>query len=61
MKDVSAAISKGSWKGWGPPQLTIPPELLDVADAFRELQEAHHLADYEDAKIWISSTKWTLL
>src|SRR5271166_6820083 len=34
MMEVSAVVKKGSWKSWSSPQLRVPHELLDVADAF---------------------------
>lgn len=50
--EISEAVSKGSWKSWHIPQLSIPIELQDVAKAFINLQEARHLADYDNTKIW---------
>jgi uncharacterized protein (UPF0332 family) len=55
MREISEAVSKGSWKSWRTPQLSIPPELQDVAKAFINLQEARHLADYDNTKIWTST------
>ncbi|MGA3189916.1 MAG: hypothetical protein ABSF22_22655 [Bryobacteraceae bacterium] len=52
MKEVSVAVSKGSWKTWSAEQKSVPRELLNVADAFIDLQEARHLADYDNTKIW---------
>jgi hypothetical protein len=53
--EVSAVVKKGSWKSWSTPQLSVPPELLCVADAFIDLQEARHLANYDNTKIWTST------
>ena len=55
MREISEAISKGSWKSWRTPQLSIPFELQHVAKAFINLQEARHLADYDNTKIWTST------
>jgi uncharacterized protein (UPF0332 family) len=55
MKEVSTVLSKGSWRSWSNPHLNIPVELVDVADAFVTLQEARHLADYDNTKIWTST------
>jgi hypothetical protein len=42
-------------KSWSTPQLTVPIELKKLADAFVRLQEARHLADYDNTKIWTST------
>jgi uncharacterized protein (UPF0332 family) len=55
MKEISEAVWKGSWKTWGTPQLTVPTELKQLANAFVVLQEARHLADYDNTKIWTST------
>jgi uncharacterized protein (UPF0332 family) len=52
MKELSAVVKKGSWKSWSAPQLIVPRELMDVADAFNDLQEARHFADYDNSKLW---------
>ena len=55
MKEISEVVSKGTWKSWCTPRLPIPFELQDVAKAFVTLQEARHLADYDNTKIWTST------
>ena len=55
MKKISEALSKGSWEGWRVPQEPISKELQDVAEAFVRLQEARHMADYDNTKTWTST------
>jgi uncharacterized protein (UPF0332 family) len=55
MKEISEAVSKGSWKTWSRPQLTVSFELKELAETFVRLQEARHLADYDNTKIWTST------
>src|SRR5580698_4496789 len=55
MREISEAVSKGSWKSWRTPQLFVPPELKQLADAFIGLQEARHVADYDNTRIWTST------
>jgi uncharacterized protein (UPF0332 family) len=55
MREISEAVWKGSWKSWHTPRLSIPVELQAVAKAFINLQEARHLADYDNTKIWTST------
>jgi uncharacterized protein (UPF0332 family) len=55
MKEISEAVSKGAWKSWRTPRLAIPNELQEVAAAFVTLQEARHVADYDNTKIWTST------
>jgi uncharacterized protein (UPF0332 family) len=52
MKEVSRVVWTGSWKSWSTPQLAVPVELKKFAEAFVRLQEARHLADYDNAKVW---------
>ena len=52
MKDVSRAVSRGTWRGWSAPPLTVSRELREVAEAFAGLQDARHQADYNNQKIW---------
>jgi len=52
MKEISGLVSKGSWKSWSTPQLIVPTELKKLAEAFVRLQEARHLADYDNTKVW---------
>jgi uncharacterized protein (UPF0332 family) len=52
MKEISGVVSKGSWKSWSTPPLTVPAELEELAEAFFRLQEARHVADYDNTKIW---------
>ena len=52
MKEVSRAVSTGSWRGWSTPHLPVPYELRDVAKSFIGLQEARHQADYNNEKQW---------
>lgn len=55
MREISEAVSRGSWKSWRTPQLVVPPELKQLADAFIGLQEARHLADYDNTRTWTST------
>jgi uncharacterized protein (UPF0332 family) len=55
MKEISEAVWKGSWKSWGAPQLVVPAELKQLANAFVVLQEARHQADYDNTKLWTST------
>jgi len=52
MRDVSRTVEQGSWRGWGAPPPPVPTELRAVAKAFVDLQEARHLADYDNARTW---------
>jgi uncharacterized protein (UPF0332 family) len=52
MKSVSQAVAQDKWPGWSTPSLTVPSELRYVARIFVLLQEARHLADYDNAKEW---------
>jgi hypothetical protein len=52
MKEVSRAVSTGSWRGWSTPQLPVPLELREIAKSFIGLQEARHQADYSNEKSW---------
>jgi uncharacterized protein (UPF0332 family) len=52
MYKVSQAVSKGSWRGWSDPSPPVPAELKSVAEAFVNLQQARHRADYDNTKIW---------
>jgi hypothetical protein len=52
MKRVSQTVSQGSWRGWSDPWPPVPAELKSVAEAFVNLQQARHRADYNNAKIW---------
>jgi len=50
MNDVSKSFAKGEWpKAFDPVKgvFSIPQELKDVAQAFVDLQEARHNADYD--------------
>jgi hypothetical protein len=55
MREISEAVSKGSWRSWSTPPLIVPPDLKQLADAFVALQEARHLADYDNTRIWTST------
>jgi len=55
MKEISEAVSKGTWKSWRTPRLPIPIELQDIAKSFVNLQEVRHLADYDNTRIWTST------
>ena len=49
MNDVSKKFAKGDWPkafNSAKPQFPIPQELKDVANAFVDLQQARHDADY---------------
>ena len=61
MKEVSRAVTAGSWKGWSTPRLPISPELRDVANKFVKLQEARHQADYNNEKNWSQSDVVTMI
>jgi hypothetical protein len=52
MKEVSRTVKHGSWKGWSTPPPPLPVELRQVATAFIDLQDARHLADYDNSKTW---------
>ena len=52
MKEVSRAVTTGSWKGWSTPRLSVPLDLRRVADLFFKLQESRHEADYSNEKSW---------
>jgi hypothetical protein len=55
MKEVSAVVSRGSWKHWSTPPLAIPIELQQIGSTFVDLQEARHIADYDNSKIWTTT------
>ena len=55
MKEISGLVSKGAWTGWSTPPLTVPTELKELAEVFTKLQEARHMADYDNTKIWTST------
>ncbi len=55
MKEISRVVSTGAWKSWSTPQLTAPIELKKLAEIFILLQEARHLADYDNTKMWTST------
>jgi uncharacterized protein (UPF0332 family) len=52
MKAVSQAVAQDKWSGWSTPSLKVPSELRFIARTFVILQEARHLADYDNAKEW---------
>ena len=52
MKSVSQSVAQDKWTGWSIPSLTVPSDLRSVARTFVILQEARHLADYDNAKGW---------
>jgi|ERR1035437_674726 uncharacterized protein (UPF0332 family) len=52
MKETSRLVWTGAWKSWSTPQLAVPIELKNLAEAFVRLQEARHVADYDNTKIW---------
>ena len=52
MKSVSRDVANDKWLGWSTPAPKVPPELRSVARAFVLMQEARHLADYDNAKEW---------
>jgi hypothetical protein len=52
MYKVSQTVSQGSWRGWSDPSPPVPAELKSVAEAFVNLQQARHRADYNNARIW---------
>ena len=52
MKEVSRAVSRGTWRGWSTPPLTVSLELREVAESFAGLQDARHQADYNNEKNW---------
>jgi hypothetical protein len=52
MKDVSESVRSGSWKGWSGSSGILPSELKDVAEAFVDLQQARHTADYSNGTTW---------
>jgi uncharacterized protein (UPF0332 family) len=54
MKETSRLVWTGSWKSWSSPQIAVPTELKKLAEAFVRLQEARHLADYDNTTIWTS-------
>jgi hypothetical protein len=49
MKKASQGVIHGKFLGWPDPTVA---RLKEVANAFIELQEARHLADYDDSKQW---------
>ena len=52
MREVSRTVKQGSWKGWSTPPPSVPVELWELATAFVNLQDARHLADYDNSKAW---------
>jgi uncharacterized protein (UPF0332 family) len=52
MRLVSQSVAQDKWSGWSVPKLTPPLELRSVAQAFVFLQEARHLADYDNTIVW---------
>jgi uncharacterized protein (UPF0332 family) len=52
MKSVSKEVANDKWLGWSTPPLKVPPELRSVARTFVLMQEARHLADYDNTKEW---------
>jgi hypothetical protein len=52
MRSVSQSVAQDKWPGWSVPKLTPPSELRSVARAFVLLQEARHLADYDNTIVW---------
>jgi hypothetical protein len=52
MKEVSRAVSNGTWKGWTTPAIPVPGELRSVAGALVDLQDARHQADYDNSALW---------
>jgi uncharacterized protein (UPF0332 family) len=52
MRAVSQSVAQDKWPGWSVPKLTPPLELRSVAQAFVLLQEARHLADYDNTVVW---------
>jgi uncharacterized protein (UPF0332 family) len=52
MKSVSRDVANDKWLGWSIPSLKVPAELRSLARTFVILQEARHLADYDNTKEW---------
>lgn len=52
MKSVSQSVAQDKWAGWSTPPLKVPSELRYIARMFVLLQEARHLADYDNTKEW---------
>jgi uncharacterized protein (UPF0332 family) len=52
MRLVSQSVAQNKWPGWSVPKLTPPSELRSVAETFVLLQEARHLADYDNTIPW---------
>jgi len=49
---VSQSVAQDKWIGWSSPALTVPSDLRSVARTFVIMQEARHLADYDNGKGW---------
>jgi|GEM_PF-1628274 len=52
MKNSSLQFKGAQWQDWHGSQQTVPPPLRRVAQAFIDLQEERHLADYNNHEQW---------
>ena len=52
MKQSSLQFSGSTWTDWHGSQQSVPPALRRVAEAFVDLQEERHLADYNNHVQW---------
>jgi uncharacterized protein (UPF0332 family) len=61
MKSSSIQFTKSKWTDWHGIAQAVPPTLRSVAEAFVELQEERHTADYNNHKQWTFKEVETLL
>jgi len=52
MKSVSRQFQGATWMDWHGQQRPVPIEVQYVADAFVDLQERRHVADYDNYRQW---------
>lgn len=52
MREVSVAVTSGSWRSWCDPPISAPANLKFVASTFVRLQTARQTADYDNSRHW---------
>jgi len=52
MNNTSLQFRTPIWRDWHGQQMSVPPPLQRVAQAFINLQEERHVADYDSHEQW---------